>query len=65
VGVATFKIAENLLIFNISGFNYSAPKIKVGLSIKPQSEVVEKNTSKQIVPPVKKTITCKKGSKEK
>ncbi len=65
VAIATFKISENLLIFNVSGFNYSAPKIKISLATNSQVKVEEKVASKPAAIAIKKTIICKKGSKEK
>ena len=65
VGVASFKIADNLLIFNISGFNYSSPKIKISLAANSQVKVEEKVVSNPSPAAVKKTIICKKGSNEK
>ncbi len=65
VATATYKISDNLLIFNISGFNYSSPKIKISLTTNSQVKVEEKVVSKPSPTIVKKTIICKKGSKEK
>lgn len=65
VSVATFKVSNNLLIFNVSGFNYSSPKIKISLAPDPQAKLVEKIDSKPATVAVKKTIICKKGSKVK
>lgn len=65
VAIATFKISENLLIFNVSGFNYSTPKIKISLATNSQVKVEEKVASKPAAIAIKKTIICKKGSKEK
>jgi hypothetical protein len=35
VGAASYSIRDNLLTFNVSGFNYSSPKIKIGLATPP------------------------------
>jgi hypothetical protein len=46
VGVSNYSIKNNLITFNISGFTYSSPKIKVGLATKKV---------------VSQTITCTNG----
>lgn len=54
VGTSSYSIKNNLLTFNISGFTYSSPTIKVGLIAQP------------IAQPIKKvTIICVKGKLEK
>ena len=65
VAVATYKVSDNLLIFNVSGFNYSSPKIKIGLAANSQVKAEEKVISKPTTTPVKKTIICTKGKIEK
>jgi len=53
-GVSNYSIRDNLISFNISGFTYSSPKIKVGLAAQPTAQ------------PIKKTsITCIKGKESK
>lgn len=72
VGVATYKISKNLLIFNISGFNYSSPKIKVSLAPSPQIVAPSPQPNEEKVSslpkpavPKKKTIVCTNGKQLK
>lgn len=50
VGVSNYSNKDNLITFNISGFTYSSPTIKVGLIAQPSVKLVKKTT-----------ITCAKG----
>jgi hypothetical protein len=65
VGVATYKISKNLLIFNISGFNYSSPKIKVSLAPSPQPNEEKASSLPKPTVPKKKTIVCTNGKQLK
>ncbi len=58
VGVSNYSIKNNLLTFNISGFSFSSPTIKVGLSAQPSAQP-SAHSSAQILK--KRTITCVKG----
>lgn len=40
VGAASYSIIDNLLTFNVSGFTYSSPKIKIGLATPPATAPV-------------------------
>jgi len=61
IGVASFKLKDNLLIFNVSGFTYSTPKIKIGLA--PQtSQTTSQGQAKATSTSSKtKVLVCQKG----
>jgi hypothetical protein len=60
VGTSNYTVKNNLLTFNIAGFTYSSPTIKVGLAATPNSTPVAKSTPQPTVAK-KITITCMKG----
>jgi hypothetical protein len=54
VAISNYSIKNNLLTFNVSGFTFSSPTIKVGLAAQPSAQ-----PSAQIAKKI--TITCFKG----
>ena len=52
VGSASYVIRDNLLTFNVSGFTYSSPKIKIGLSTPPAPIVTPSPTPTPTPTPV-------------
>jgi hypothetical protein len=65
VSTATYKVDKNLLVFNISGFSYSAPKISIGLSSPQQLQKDAASSTVVKKLPVVKTLKCVKGTKLK
>lgn len=65
IATSTFRVLNDLLIFNISGFTYSMPKIKIGLVPTPKQEVAPSAsptaTPKSSMTKTMKTIKCVKG----
>lgn len=69
VATSTFKVANELLFFNISGFNYSSPKIKIGLVAQPRQATLPSAspTPSPLISstPATKSIKCVKGKQVK
>jgi hypothetical protein len=62
VGISNYSIKNNLLTFNVSGFSFSSPTIKVGLAAQLSTQLSTQPSTQPSTQIVKKiTITCTKG----